>query len=278
MPMNFFGFKSPQAFGIPFVDVEPGTFSYLGREVTLTVPFRISKTLVTFEHLAHFAKFAGVKPVELFQKDYPSQEKPPRAYRLYEECNSIPIVDGVFSNTFVNIFIQGLNQFEAKAGRANQDWVYRLPTEAEYYYAAAGSSCLRFPWGDQWSRDMVVGLPGNPEEAGSIPKNASWCGALDMLALARSCCLDHLYSQSRTYSDESEIWNNTPVKDPLLLNPKGWAYSPVAKGRVSEKEGTPEGDNMSRYYGDSVDGNAMGLRIVQGRNAFNIFKSKRSGA
>ncbi len=74
-----------------------------------------------------------------------------------------------------------LTWFEARDYCAARD--ARLPTEAEWEYAARGPDSLLYPWGDQFVSDDLVydaNFNGQLADVGSRPGGVSWVGADDL--------------------------------------------------------------------------------------------------
>lgn len=79
-----------------------------------------------------------------------------------------------------NVSLEDAQAFAA--WRSIRDGVsYRLPTEAEWEYAAKGNTNNRYPWGNEWSQDRANIGSGAPKPVGSYPQGASPFGALDMI-------------------------------------------------------------------------------------------------
>ncbi len=94
--------------------------------------------------------------------------------------------------------------FEAEAYAAWRGG--RLPTEAEWEYAARGPKSTVYPWGDVFDRERANVLNSvAPEPVGSHPTGASWVGALDMAGNAMEWVADWL---------DTDYYATSPKSDP----------------------------------------------------------------
>lgn len=129
----------------------------------------------------------------------------------------------------------------------------RLPTEAEWEYAARGPESLIFPWGNEWDSERANVVESDRLlTVGSLPTGVSWVGAHDMAGNAMEWVSDWLSTGYNGVMDQTE-------------NPTG-----AASGRIKVEKGGWWGSNpvvarsTYRHFEDppSYQDGHIGFRVV----------------
>lgn len=133
----------------------------------------------------------------------------------------------------------------------------KLPSEAQWEYAARGPDSHIYPWGDEWDAALANVLDTDGLTAvGSYPDGASWVGALDMAGNAMEWVQDWLDKQY--YKESPKDDPPGPEKGSVKVEKGGWWDSNPFVARSSY-----------RHFEDppTYQDHHIGFRIVKGESA-----------
>ncbi|MBZ0276475.1 MAG: formylglycine-generating enzyme family protein [Anaerolineae bacterium] len=131
-----------------------------------------------------------------------------------------------------NLPVDSITWFEARDFCEQRGM--RLPTEAEWEYAARGPNSLEYPWGNIWNGNNIVWNHSSSRRTanvGSIPAGISWVGALDMSGNVWEW-VSSLY-QDYPYSDD-QASNNSSVR---VLRGGSWLDVLIVLFRAANRSG-----------------------------------------
>lgn len=199
-----------------------------GHTVALTDGFWIDKFEVTNGAFADFVAAGGYDDVDLWSA-------PGLEWLEQQEPQLLPLECAEEDADHPRACI---TWYEAEAYAAWRGG--RLPTEAEWEFAARGPESFVYPWGDTWDSDLanIVDSTGTVA-VGSYPGGGSWVGAADMSGNVMEWVAD--WWSPDYYQEEVGSNPQGPASGAKKVEKGGWwgSVSYVGRGAYRHFEDPP---------------------------------------
>jgi iron(II)-dependent oxidoreductase len=225
---------------------QPGFDSeHPAHEVRITVGYWIDATEVTVEAYADFVEAGGYDTERWWSPDG-WEWRQGQSIELPAKC-----VEGGQPRDEPQVCV---TFWEAEAYAAWRGG--RLPTEAEWEFAARGPESRVYPWGDEFDPDLAnldgaTGLAG----VGSFPGGASWVGAYDMAGNAMEWVSD--WWSLRAYGDVVRDDPTGPETGSRKVEKGGWWGPPDDAGAFIARSSYRHFEDPPTYFDHHI-----GFRIV----------------
>ena len=173
--------------------------------VEITHGFWISRTEISMQQYADFLNAIGrhlTPDDQTFINTSSATIHNPMDFELEDGVYSAP--EGEESLPALGISWFGADAYARHCGG-------RLPTEAEWEYAARGPDGNSFPWGMMWQTEYCCNAfhhgggdgPAAPMPVGACREGASWCAAINMVGNVAEWCRDWYAADYYSVSPES---------------------------------------------------------------------------